>query len=261
MSRSVPDSEIDMGELVVHLDARTIRPHIKVLAGSAALVAALAGCGGGSQKPAVLSTPAGATSPASGTSGTSPASSTTTSSSAPTTSAPSTSAPAGGAGEYAAFPGFTPPADLKTTFDPTPSTGDPVKDKILADDVQVQLAFDVWSVTGDFKHPGISTYLGTGIYGIYQAQTVQYHAAGKVPAGTTRYYDRKVTALDSRAATVIDCEDGRQNYDKIAKTGQQVPNSSDGIVAISTTYVKNSAGVYLAQMTSKEKAPAICAAP
>lgn len=260
MTQSVPDSEIDMGELAVRLNARIIRPRLAALACSAALVTALAGCGGSSQKPAVLGPPTSATSATSGTTATSAASA-TTSSSAPTSSAPSTAA-GGGAGEYAAFPGFTPPADLKTSFDPTPSTGDPVKDKILADDVQVQLAFDVWSVTGDFKSPGISTYLGPGIYGSYQTKFAQYHAAGKVPGGVTRFYNRKVVAIDNRAAHVVDCEDGRQNYDKIAKTGQTVPDSADGIVAISTTYVKNSSGVYQAQLSDKIKAaPALCPVP
>ena len=242
----------------MRMSASIVRPHMKALACSAVLVTALAGCGGSSQKPAALSTPAAVST---GTSATTPTTSGSTSSSAPTSSAPSTSAPASGTGEYAAFPGFTPPADLKNIFDPTPSTGDPVKDKILADDIQVQLAFDVWSVTGDYKTPGVSTYLGTGIYGALQTQTLQYHAAGKVPGGVTRFYDRRVTALDSHAARVIDCEDGRQNYDKIAKTGQVVPGSADGIVAWVITYVKNPAGVYQAQLFSKEKAPALCPAP
>lgn len=146
-------------------------------------------------------------------------------------------------------------------FDPTPSTGDPTKDKILADDIQVQRAFDVWSVTGNFNFPGVSTYLGTGIYGEYQKDTLEYHASGKVPSGVTRYYHRKVVALDSRAARVVDCEDGRQAHDKDVKTGQAIPNSSDGVVAITTTYVKNPAGVYQAQLSSKETNASLCPTP
>jgi hypothetical protein len=228
---------------------------VKVLACSAVLATALAGCGGSSQKPAALSTSAAASS------GTTSASSAASSSSVPTTSAPTTSAPPSGTGQYAAFPGFTPPSDLKNFFDPTPSTGNAVKDAILADDVQAELAFDVWSTTGDFKTPGVSTYLGTAIEGEFAKQTAQYHAAGKVPGGTTRYYNRKVTALSSQSATVIDCEDGRQNYDKIAKTGQQVPGSSDGIDALVVAYMKDSAGVWQAQNYVKEKAPTLCSAP
>lgn len=241
-------------------DTSSIRRAVKVLACSAVLatVTALAGCGGGSEKPAALGSAAAA---ATGTSSSTASSSAASSSGAATSSAPSTSASVSGTGDYAAFPGFTPPADLKTTFDPIPSTGDPVKDKILADDIQVQRAFEVWDVTGNFNFPGVSTYLGTGIYGEYQQQAAQYHAAGKVPGGVTRYYSRKVVALDGRAARVIDCEDGRKNYDKIAKTGQVVPDSSDGIVDVTTTYVKNAAGVYQAQMSEKQKNPALCTAP
>lgn len=150
---------------------------------------------------------------------------------------------------------------MKNVFDPTPSTGDPVKDKILADDAQFQLALDVWGVTGDFKTPGISTYVGSAVYEEFSKQFVQYHAAGKVPAGTTRFYNRKVTALNGQSATVIDCEDGRQNYDKIVKTGQPVAGSTDGIDALVTAYVKDSAGVWQAQDYVKEKAPTLCPAP
>ncbi|WP_194891688.1 hypothetical protein [Catenulispora pinisilvae] len=150
---------------------------------------------------------------------------------------------------------------MKDAFDATPSTGDAVKDKILADNVQVLRAFDVWSVTGDFKTPGISTYLSPAIYGALQTQTVQYHADGKVPAGVARFYNRKVTALTGNYARVVDCEDGRQGYDKYLKTGQKVPNSSDGIVAIVITAVKDSTGVWQAESYSKEQAPSLCSAP
>ena len=74
MTQSVPDSEIDMGELAVRLNARIIRPRLAALACSAALVTALAGCGGSSQKPAVLGPPTSATSATSGTTATSAAS-------------------------------------------------------------------------------------------------------------------------------------------------------------------------------------------
>lgn len=239
---------------------RIARPHPKVLAGSVLLITALAGCGGGSsQKPAALGT--SVTSTSSAAAPTTSAASATTPSKAPTSSAPGTSAPTTGTGDYAAFPGFKPPADMIDVFDPTPSTGNAVKDKILADNVQALRAMDVWSITGDFNTPGISTYISAALHGAYEERTAQYHAAGKVPAGTARFYDRKVVAVNGNTAQIIDCEDGRHGYDKDVKTGKPIPGSYDGIVAIAITAVKDSAGVWQAVFYNKEKAPALCAAP
>lgn len=241
-------------------NSKSNRPGVKALACSAVLVAAtaLAGCGGGSQKPAALGTSAAAATGSTSVAASSPAAS---SSSAAASSAPSTSASASGTGDYAAFPGFTPPADLKDIVDPAPSTGDPVKDKILADNAQVLRAYDVWSTTGDYNTPGISTYLGSGMRASYQAQFAQYHAAGKAPAGTVRYYDRKIISNDGHTARVLDCEDGRQAFDKYVSTGKQVPGSVDGIMAFYTTVIKDSAGVWQAQSFNKQTAPTVCAAP
>lgn len=223
-------------------------PRMRALACTAVLAAALAGCGGSGQKPAAL-----------GPSTTVPATADTTTS-APT-SAPATTAPATGTGDYAAFPGFTPPPSMVDTFDATAATGDPVKDKILADNVQVLRAMDVWSSTGSFDSPGVSTYISAAVHAAYQAQMAQYHASGKVPGGLARFYDRKVVAHDAKSGRVIVCEDGRQGYDQDAKTGKQIPDSSDGIVAITITVLKDSSGVWQAVLFNKAKNPALCTAP
>jgi hypothetical protein len=222
---------------------------MRALACSAALVAVLAGCGGGSQKPAALGTP------------TAPTTAATTPSDAPTTSAPATTAPTGGTGDWAAFPGFNAPADLKVVIDPTASTGDPVKDKVIADYGQALRALQVWSATGDFNTPGVPTYLSAALHAEFQAQAAQYHAAGKVPTGTLRYYDFKVPAVNATSARVIACEDGRQGFDKDSKTGKVDPASADGVVAMVTTMVKDSAGVWQAGYLTKEKNAALCTAP
>jgi hypothetical protein len=233
------------------LDTTFTRSRLRALACSAALATALtgalAGCGGSGQKPAVLGS-------------TAPAATVDTPSDSPTSSAPSTPASASG-GDWAAFPGFAAPADLKVVIDPTASTGNAAKDKVIADYAQVLRAMQVWSVTGDFNTPGVPTYLTAALKAEYQTQAAQYHASGKVPTGTLRYYDFKVPAIDARSARVIVCEDGRQGFDKDAKTGKVDPASADGIVAIVTTVVKDANGVWQAALMSKEKNSALCTAP
>ena len=188
----------------------------------------------------------GASSPAAA-SGSATPSDTTTSSSAASDSGSLTSA----------FPGFTLPADIKVTIDPD-TTGDPVKDKILADNSGVIMSYVVADATGNVKTPGVSTYLGpVAVYNLLQVEG-PYHAAGKTPTGSVHYYARKVPAVSGSTARVVWCQDLRQYFDKDA-SGKSIPGSNGTYNFWTAQVQKNAAGVWQSTGTQMVKDAPQCA--
>jgi hypothetical protein len=219
-------------------------PGLVGLLGAAVLVA---GCGSG-QKAAALPTVSPSASGG--------ASSSSSGSATPSVAA-SAAATTGSGTPVSGFPGFTLPADLKVTID-SDTTGDPVKDKILADNASVIMTYIVAGVTGNPNASGISTYLWTLAQADLDQATTAYHNSGKSPTGSVRYYARKVPALSGDSARVVWCADDRQAADKDA-SGRVIPGSTGGFDFWSADVKKDAAGVWQATALHETKDSTLCA--
>jgi hypothetical protein len=172
---------------------------------------ALAGCGGSSQKPAVLN---------SGTASASSASSTPTSA-ATSTSSPSPTAASSTTGGV----DLSLPADVNLVFDVKP-TGDPLKDAAVqgwTDDMRALYKAIMLGDT-DPNSPLIANYaMGSGLNSMV-FWISGYKKADYVATGTKRYYDIQVldtsSASGAEGATITYCDDESKFFDKDKATGQ-----------------------------------------
>jgi hypothetical protein len=178
----------------------------RVAASAAAvlLLSGAAGCSGSTQKPAVIG---GGSSSASGASSTPPTAPTTATSAAPS---PTTSSE----------PAFKLPADYALNIDPD-TTGDPVKDAILADNARFFKAVLEAMASGNAKDPLLLTYLAPGAAAYYwQGGITAERAKGLTVTGTDHLYKRTVDIKGPAQADVSVCEDQGKAFDKEIATGK-----------------------------------------
>lgn len=168
---------------------------------------AAAGCSGSGQKPVAF---AGSSSGSS--------SSAVSSSAAATTSAGSTAA-TGSATSSA--PDFEFPADYSLTIDPD-TTGDPVKDEILADDADFWKAYLSDQASGNDKDPVLLQYATPGGADMWQRAVADGRSKGLTITGTERIYHREIYKVDSvkNIATMYVCDDQSKAFDKEIATGK-----------------------------------------
>jgi hypothetical protein len=157
----------------------------------------LAGCSGGSQKPAAL--------------GTSGASTTSAVTGSATTSAATTQ-------PVANEPSFNLPADLTVTIDPD-TTGDPVKDAVLATNGRFFKAYFEAITSGNVNDPLLLRYATPAGAATWQEVIKTQRAQGLTVTGTIHYYRRQVSVKDQSLANMSVCEDQSQLFDKEIKTG------------------------------------------
>ncbi|MEU9196258.1 hypothetical protein [Streptomyces hundungensis] len=131
----------------------------------------------------------------------------------------SPSASASGAAEVANRPKVVMPADVEHVYEGG-TTGDPVKDAVLADNAQNLEAIDT-AITGDQK----SSEAALKFYNKDKALLAvadyikSYYADNRSFVGTTRYYQRQVTVTGG-TATLSYCADATQTFPKDRKTGK-----------------------------------------
>lgn len=177
--------------LVTHSRATSLSAAALVAAGAIALTAC--GGSGGSGGDKITDAP-----------------STTSTAATPTTAPPTTAAPAGA-------PQIKLPADVKVEItDPSGADSDPA----VAGLKYAILALRDGYAQGSGTVPSMLHSYGMQA-GLYWSKLIsQFKGEGKTITGTYRYYDLKVTrtSATSRAATY--CEDQRQAYAKVIKTGK-----------------------------------------
>jgi len=165
-------------------------------------------------------------------------------SSAPAPTTASASPTATGVGR----PTITLPADVKDVFEGG-TTGDAVKDAILADNQGFVMAIDDGVVKGSGTTDALVFYSsGKGL-----TNSITYIKGfvdkGITLSGTVRYFDRKVTLLSDGHAALLYCSDESNAFPKSRKTGKVDKSSSSGdksrhYVFYNTDLKKNADGVW-----------------
>ncbi|WP_031524862.1 hypothetical protein [Streptomyces sp. NRRL F-5123] len=166
-----------------------------------------------------------------------------TSAPAPTTTSAAPSPTAAGVKR----PTITFPADAKDVFDGG-TTGDPVKDAVLADNQGFISSVDDGFLRGSSSTDALGFYaIGKGLTNsiTYIQGTV---TKGYVWYGTLRYFDRKVTLLDDHTASVVYCSDENEAHLKDRRTGKVDKNSlstsPQNYVLYNTHLTKSAQGVW-----------------
>lgn len=115
------------------------------------------------------------------------------------------------------------PADYTLTVDPD-TTGDPVKDAILADNADFMKAYNEALASGDANDPLLLAYGVPAGISYWQQGIIQQHSKGLTITGTERIYNRSVDKVDTTknpaTATVYVCDDQSKAFDKEIATGK-----------------------------------------
>lgn len=112
------------------------------------------------------------------------------------------------------------PADLTVNIDPD-TTGDPVKDAILADNGYFLKAYAEAVASGDANDPLLLTYGQPGALALYwQKGVTATRAAGFTLTGTEHYYKRSVDIKSATKADVTVCYDQSKTFNKEIATGK-----------------------------------------
>ncbi|WP_037906646.1 hypothetical protein [Actinacidiphila yeochonensis] len=166
----------------------------------------------------------------------------------PTTSPPSSSASASTSPSAttaaAGRPTITFPSYAKNVFEDQ-HTGDPVKDEILADNAQWVDSMDDAIFQGTTKTKALSFYSTGKALTSAISYVKGYTKDGSKWAGTTRFFDRKVTLLGSDEASVIYCSDESKSW--ITTPGKPVdssPADASSYVLYNMDLKKNAQGVW-----------------
>ncbi|MFG1806242.1 hypothetical protein [Streptomyces sp. NPDC049040] len=172
---------------------------------------------------------------------------------APTTTSASPSA------SGVARPTITLPADVKDVFEGG-TTGDAVKDAILADNQGFVMAVDDGFVKGSGTTDALVFY-STG-KGLTNSISYINDAAkqGFTRTGTIRYFDRKVAILPNGHASVIYCSDESQAFLKHRSSGKVDRNapSAQSYVLYNTNLVKNAQGVWQTNNITSQRGAKQC---
>ncbi|MEU3370898.1 hypothetical protein ABZ734_10540 [Streptomyces sp. NPDC006660] len=158
---------------------------------------------------------------------------------------PSASASASPSPSSADRPAIELPADVKDSFDPV-TTGDTVKDSVLADNAEFVRALDAAIVAGNPRLPALEYYTeGVGAAAANK-WVKEFTDAGWTITGTTRYFHRTVTVRTPKAASLTYCGDESQAFSKVIKTGEvkKTPTTKDSYVAYGIQVTKNDRGVW-----------------
>ncbi|MFH8485399.1 hypothetical protein [Streptomyces longisporoflavus] len=138
------------------------------------------------------------------------------------------------------------PKDVRNVFEGG-ETGDAKKDAILADNERRITSIDEAITVDAEKHPALAFY-SSGDALLSAAEYVQgFYKDGRSFVGTTRYFDRQVTFLDSGAVAVTYCVDETKAYPKDRKTGKvdrSIPASNDDYAFYNTRVKKNAKGIW-----------------
>lgn len=159
------------------------------------------------------------------------------------TSAPSaTASPTATAS--AGRPTITFPSSAKNVFEGQ-QTGDPKKDAVLADNAQWVDAMDDAIFQGTASTKTLEFYTNGQAIEASIRYVQGYVKKGDKWAGTTRFFNRKVTFGDAGSAYVVYCADESKSYiTNPKKPTKHTPTSASSYVLYNTQLTKNKQGVW-----------------
>ncbi|KFG74363.1 hypothetical protein [Streptomyces mutabilis] len=215
------------------------RPTIAAAALTAAVTLLLSGCGGSDSEDSGKDKIAGAD----------------TGASASASASPSPSASADGVDR----PEIKLPSDVKNVFEGG-STGDPVKDAVLADNERMINSIDEAITVDAEEHPALKFYSKDNALIAAASYVQSFYEAGTTWTGSTRYYDREVTLSGENAATVTYCGDETKSYSKDRETKEvkKTPGDADDYVSYSARVQKNADGVWQTTNVVSERGSEKC---
>ncbi|KYK16856.1 MULTISPECIES: hypothetical protein [Streptomyces] len=213
------------------------RPTIAAAALTAAVTLLLSGCGGSDSEDSGKDEIAGAD----------------TGASASASPAPSASA------DGVDRPEIKLPSDVKNVFEGG-STGDPVKDAVLADNERMINSIDEAITVDAEEHPALKFYSKDNALIAAASYVQSFYEAGTTWTGSTRYYDREVTLSGENAATVTYCGDEKKSYSKDRKTKEvkKTPGDADDYGSYSARVQKNADGVWQTTNVVSERGAEKC---
>ncbi|RSS12828.1 hypothetical protein EF914_33525 [Streptomyces sp. WAC05458] len=151
------------------------------------------------------------------------------------------------------------PSDVKNVFEGG-STGDPVKDAVLADNERMINSIDEAITVDAEEHPALKFYSKDNALIAAASYVQSFYEAGTTWTGSTRYYDREVTLSGENAATVTYCGDETKSYSKDRKTKEvkKTPGDADDYVSYSARVQKNTDGVWQTTNVVSERGAEKC---
>lgn len=151
------------------------------------------------------------------------------------------------------------PSDVKNVFEGD-STGDPVKDAVLADNERMINSIDEAITVDAEEHPALKFYSKDNALIAAASYVQSFYEAGTSWTGSTRYYDREVTLSGENAATVTYCGDETKSYSKDRETKEvkKTPGDADDYVSYSARVQKNADGVWQTTNVVSERGSEKC---
>nr|WSX50407.1 hypothetical protein OG409_16500 [Streptomyces sp. NBC_00974] len=168
-------------------------------------------------------------------------------------SAPPSTSPSASPSDVAGRPKITLPADVKNVYEGW-TTGDPVKDAILADVTNRANATDAAIANDEPESAAIPFYYQRDALIGASTWIAKFKKDDLSLTGTTRFYNPKIEMLGDTAAGVGYCTDESQGFAKERKTGKVLttPVTKDSYVFYNVRMDKNQQGVWqTTQMDSK----------
>ncbi|MFD4597776.1 hypothetical protein ACFWPQ_07010 [Streptomyces sp. NPDC058464] len=156
-------------------------------------------------------------------------------------------------------PTITLPSDLTYAFD-WPSTGDAVKDAVLADSEQNIKAVDLAIANQDPSDKAYRFYFEGEAAAQIQRYVQAYVTAKARTTGHYRYYDPVVNVSAPDVASLVYCEDQGKAYDFYLETKKvdRTAVSKNSYVLYSTQLHKNDKGVWVTEKLSSQRGSAKC---
>ncbi|MFF3481709.1 hypothetical protein ACFYXC_00305 [Streptomyces sp. NPDC002701] len=141
------------------------------------------------------------------------------------------------------------------------TTGDDVKDAVLADTAARIDATNDAIVRGDTSAPGLPFYYRDKALNGAVEWVQEYRDANLSFTGTTRYYDPKVTLSGATTAAVVYCADESKGFNKNRKTGKvdRTPSDDSPYVLYNTRLEKSEKGVWQTTVLISKRGDKTCA--
>ncbi|GAA4302201.1 lipoprotein [Streptomyces venetus] len=151
------------------------------------------------------------------------------------------------------------PSDVENVFEGG-STGDPVKDAVLADNERMINSIDEAITVDGGKHPALKFYSKDDALLAAATYVQSFADAGTTWTGQTRYYDREVTLDGKTSATVTYCGDETKSFSKDRKTKEvkRTPGDADDYVSYNARMEKNAKGVWQAAKVTSQRGAEQC---
>ncbi|MGM7443703.1 hypothetical protein [Streptomyces tunisiensis] len=151
------------------------------------------------------------------------------------------------------------PSDVTHAFD-WGSTGDPLKDAVLADTAQRIKAVDLAIAEHDPLHEAYRFYSeGTAAAGSerYIQEFVDHEAR---TTGFARFYDADVTVHEDGTAALVYCEDQSKAFNKFLGNGKTdvTPVTKNSYVIYAAILRKSGNGVWVTERLSSQRGSAKC---